>query len=154
MQYYLPPPDPARRRRQIPRLEPVGAVEEPLDPRLAHAAPGLPGGGRLVRVLTLDAGEAGAYLRRWAGEAPEASAIAAPPGFRAVERSRPEAGRVSVAGSPVVRRQRLAVAEGRGTAFAAHFSALEPMNEADQRAWNRLLDRIEREVSGHRSWRA
>lgn len=153
MRYFLPPAGPSRTRREIPRVSGLGAVENATDPALDrdHAPDG---SGHLVRVRRIDPGTGDDYLERWAGDAPEATSIPARPGIRAVERGRPDTTLGFGAGGPIVRRQRLAVAEGATVALAAHWSVVEPVRDEDERSWERLLDRVQGEIAGQRGWTA
>lgn len=153
MRYFLPPAEPSRSRREIPRVSALGAIENATDPALDrdHAHDG---SGHLVRVRRIDPGTGDDYLDRWAADAPGATSIPARPGVRAVERSRADTTLGVGPGGPVVRRQRLAVAEGATVALAAHWSVIEPVRAEDERTWERLLDRVQGEIAGQRGWTA
>lgn len=146
MRYHLPPPD-EQSPRSVAAVARAGATAGPL----AHDHEVVAGGdGRLMRTVTLRAGEAAGYLRRWEAERPRALALDAPAGVAVRERSRPD--RV-VPGA--WRRQRLAVREGPDGAVALHWSAPEPVTFADEAAWTRGLGRLTaRGATARGGWRA
>ncbi|MGD9573489.1 MAG: hypothetical protein AB7V62_16540 [Thermoleophilia bacterium] len=135
MTYYLPPPEDEGRARGVPGIAPVGAP---------HGAAGWAGPGegpappeRLVRVTRMPAAEAAGHLARWVGERPGVRPLAAPEGVVARERSRADRDRPGG-----TRRQRLALRVAGGEAVALHWSAPEPVGQADEDAWTRALDRL------------
>lgn len=131
MRYFLPQPDEAPGLRGVVPVRPApGPSAERED------GPPRPGEGRIVRTVRMPAGDAAAYLARWAAGPPPAHPLEAD-GVAARERSRPDA---VLAGA--VRRQRLAVASRGDEAVAVHWSAPEPVSEADERAWRRALERL------------
>jgi len=102
-----------------------------------HEADALhPGDGRIVRTVRLPARDAAGYLARWAAAPPAAHPLEAG-GLTARERLRPDAVRPGA-----LRRQRIAVATRGDEALAVHWSAPEPVSEADERAWRRALERL------------
>ncbi len=145
MRYRLPPPeDPVP--RTIGSVARVGA-----SPRLdAHPEQdfGTPAEQRLVRTAHMSAAEAREHLAHWEAEA-VAHDLPAPPGVIARERSRPD--RVH---HGAMRRQRLAIAWDGDSATAAHWSVPEPPDEADERAWHRVLDRLGASGAPRAGWSA
>ena len=136
--YQLPPPDPPPRRRDVPRALRPARVGDATSVERDLATEGLPGGdGRLVRVRRIAAAAAPAYLEAWASAG--GSPLPAPEGVSAAERRRGASG---VGGAPAWRLQRLAIASFGAEAVAVHWSAPEPVQADDQRAWDRLLSRL------------
>jgi hypothetical protein len=153
MRYFLPPPEPARTRREIPRVAGLGSTKSTTDPTLEQPPP-FDESGHLVRVRRIEPGTAEDYLRDWEAEDHGSAHIPSRPGMRAAERRRADTTLGVGPTGPILRRQRLAVAEGRGFALAAHWSVLEPVGDEDERAWQRLLDRVQGEVTAQRGWSA
>jgi hypothetical protein len=143
MRYFLPPAE-----EPVPRtihgVTSVGATTR----ASAHPEPEVagPGEGRLIRSVTLAAAEARAHLARWESEAP-AHDVPAPRGILARERSRTDRVRAGI-----VRRQRLAIAVAGDVATATHWSVPEPPTAEDERAWARVLARLDATALG--GWRA
>ncbi|MGI9538512.1 MAG: hypothetical protein ACR2N6_00005, partial [Miltoncostaeaceae bacterium] len=61
MRYFLPPPGPARVRREIPRIGGLRAVEDATDPTL-DLRPDPGDSGHLARVRRIDPGSGDDYL--------------------------------------------------------------------------------------------
>jgi hypothetical protein len=131
MRYFLPQPDEAPGLGGVVPVRPAAAPAAERDD-----GPPRPGEGRIVRTVPMPAGDAAAYLARWAAGPPPAHPLEAG-GATARERNRPDA---VLPGA--VRRQRLAVVARGDEAVAVHWSAPEPVTEADERAWRRALERL------------
>lgn len=139
----MPQPD------EGPAIGGVAPVRRPAGPVAEHhAEPPRPGDGRIVRTVRMPAADAAGYVARWAAGPPPAHALEAP-GATARERSRPDS--VHPGG---IRRQRLAVATLGDEALAVHWSALEPVTQADERAWARALERLEPAAPRRDGWTA
>jgi hypothetical protein len=131
MRYFLPQPHEAP---GVGGVVPVRAAAGPGAEREGEAP--RPGEGRILRTVPMPAADAGAYLARWAAAPPPAHRLEAG-GVPARERTRPDSIHPGA-----VRRQRLAVATRGDRAVAVHWSAPEPVTEADERAWGRALERL------------
>ncbi|MCU0307473.1 MAG: hypothetical protein MUE51_06825 [Thermoleophilia bacterium] len=131
----LPPPEPARARRELPGARRLDPVAGPLGAWVERdEAARDPAAGRLVRRARMGAADAEAHIRQWRAGTPPAAPVRVRAGARAWERRRPDATLTTA-----WRRQRLAAGPHGDVVDLVHWSVLDPPTPQDEAAWDRAV---------------